>query len=254
MERERCACGSGIPFERCHGDPANPFAREQALGEARDVAMLFPSVRIRSPHWLERAREIALGLGDRDDAPFEVVDELAETLDRAEARRVVDEWVAIYPDRWASLTHAADDVAAAERRLVQGAVAAAIHERMSTPAAVIREIEAERPPVVVALTAVVPPPFLWSYDEARAAAAALPWLLPEVSCALVRMEHVERLRSLARLVRLELPFGGFPHATELLQTACGRVEEDVPFAREVLSLALEAYARDTAPAMIGSPN
>jgi hypothetical protein len=42
---DACTCGSGLPFARCHGDPANDHARVTALREAEAIAALFPAVR-----------------------------------------------------------------------------------------------------------------------------------------------------------------------------------------------------------------
>ena len=47
MAVDLCQCGSGLTFERCHGDPSNDYARQTALQEARAIAALFPAVRVR---------------------------------------------------------------------------------------------------------------------------------------------------------------------------------------------------------------
>jgi hypothetical protein len=239
-----CTCGSGKTFERCHGDSANAFAREQALAEARQIAWLFPAVRTDAPALLAFADDAAGGLEAVDDVGDDVLADGLTRLDDREKRRLVDSWSGEYPDRWASLTRAAGDVAAAECELVLGVISAAIHERLATPHELLVGLEVIDPTPSVALAAVLPPPFLWSYDEARAAAAALPWQLEEVSLALGRMEHVERLRRVATFVERELPFEGLPETTAAISDACRLVDSDVEFARGVLALALMGYAHE----------
>jgi hypothetical protein len=216
----------------------------QALAEAREVALLFPSARLRSAEPLARAEALAHELADVEDVPEAALADVILLVDEAEARRLVDDWTSVYPDRWASLCHTAGDVSAAERELVVGAVAAAIHERMPTPRDVLVELELADLPPGPALALVLPPQFLWSYDEARAAAVVLPDQFDELAAALGRFEHVERLRALAGLVRRELPFGDFPSASEVLLKACAEVERDDAFAREILMVSLMAYARE----------
>jgi hypothetical protein len=238
-----CSCGSGKTFERCHGDPRNEYARRQALAEARQVAWLFPAVRIRDRDALAEADRLADRLRNADDLPDELLEEAAARLNETEARRLVDEWRSAYPDRWASLVHAAGDAAASERELVMGAIAAAIHERLPTPRELLIELELTKPSPAVALAFVLPPQFLWSYDEARVAAVAPLEAHDEVAVALVRIEHVARVRRLAELVERELPLRGFRRTSSTLARACARVRDDVAFARGVLSLALTGYAR-----------
>lgn len=237
-----CSCGSGRTFARCHGDPANEFARRQALEEAREIAFLFPTVRPHSAAALADAEAIARRV-PADEPPDELLAEAVERLDAGEARRVVDGWTSVYPDRWASLVHAAADVGGAERELVTGALAAAVHERQPTPTEMLVELELIEPPPAVTLAFLLPPQFLWSYDEARAAAVAPPRAHDDVSAALGRFEHVERVRRLTALVERELPLSRFPRTSTALAEACDRVHDDVDFARGVLSLALTGYAR-----------
>lgn len=239
-----CSCGSGKTFERCHGDPRNEYAREQALAEARQIAWLFPSLRTDAPAVLAFADDAARRLGAVDEVGDDVLAEGVTLLDERETRRLVDSWGETYPDRWASLIHAAGDVAAAERELVMGVLAAAIHERLPTPHELLVGLELTDLAPPVALASVLPPPFLWSYDEARAAAVALPWEVEEMSLALGRIEHVERLRRLATFVERELPFEGLPRTTAAISDACRLARSDDEFARSVLTLALMDYARE----------
>jgi len=62
VKATHCSCGSGRSFGRCHGDPRNEFARTQALAEARQVALLFPSGRLRVPEALALAERLARAL------------------------------------------------------------------------------------------------------------------------------------------------------------------------------------------------
>lgn len=252
MQRTLCSCGSGKVFARCHGDPANEFARTQALAEARQVALLFPSVRLRSPAALGLAERLAAGLGEDEEIDEEALESAA--IEVSEARRVVDEWVAAYPDRWSSLCHAAADIGAAERELVKGALAVAVHERLSTPRATLAALELAELSPLPSLAYVLPPMLVWSYDEARVAAATLPDLIDEVAAALHRVEHVDRVHRLAGLVARELPFRGFPRATDALGQATASVGEDIGAAREVATWCLVAYARELAVSYSTSRN
>lgn len=243
MQRDLCSCGSGRSFERCHGDPANEFARVQALAEARQIALLFPSVRLSDPRSLVLADRIAAQLGEDEEPRDEALEEVVAVVGADERRHVVDAWVSEYPDRWQSLSHTSGDVAGAERELLKGAVAAAIHERLPTPRDRLVELELVELSPGPAFAFLVPPQFVWSYDEAWAAAAADPERIEEVGSALGRIAHVERVRRLADLLRRELPFAGFPRTSATVAAAVASVDE-LPFARSVTSLCLLAYVQE----------
>ena len=138
MHDELCSCGSGRVFVRCHGDPVNEFARVQALSEARQIALLFPSARLRNVD--ELAESLARELADADEIDSALETAMAE-VGGEESSRLVDEWSEAYPDRWASLCHTADDIAAAEHEFVKGALTAAVHERLPTPRELLVELE-----------------------------------------------------------------------------------------------------------------
>ena len=106
------------------------------------------------------------------------------------------------------------------------------------------ELELAEPSPGPALALVLPPQFVWSYDEARAGAAARPDRIDEVAAALGRVEHVERVRSLAGFLTAELPFRGFPRASGVLAEACEAAERDLEFVRAVYSLSLLAYVHE----------
>ena len=239
-----CSCGSGRPFDRCHGDPRNGFARTQALAEARQVALLFPSVRPRAPDVLALAERLAEDLGDDEELDEDVLADAAAAIDEEEAHRLVGDWSAAYPDRWSSLCHTAADVEAVERELVTGALAAAVHERLPTPLELVIELELAELSPCPALALLLPPQFVWSYDEARVAAVALPGRIDEVAAALGRVEHTERVRRLSGLVSRELPFHELPSASAVLANACAAVESEIEFARAVSTLSLLAYVHE----------
>lgn len=254
MHRDLCSCGSGRPFGRCHGDPGNDFAREQALAEARQIALLFPSVRLTDPRSLVLADRIAAQLGEDEEPPDEALDQVVTTARPDERRRVVDAWVSEYPDRWQSLSHTSGDVARAERELLDGAAAVAIHERMPTPRDRLVELELVELSPGPAFAFLVPPQFVWLYDEARAAAAADPEQMEEVGSALGRIAHVERVRGLADLLRRELPFAGFPRSSAAVAEAVAAVTDDLVFVRGVTTLCLIAYVHELALSYSTSAN
>jgi hypothetical protein len=254
MATTLCSCGSGRTFDRCHGDPANEFARVQALAEARHVAALFPAVRPRSEEVLAFAATAAAELRGDDEPSEELLDEGVQLVAAREWRTVVDSMAAEYPDRWASLTHAAADTAAAERELVKGAIEPAIAESQATPRTVLRVIERKRPRPAMALALVVPPPFVWSIDDAHVAETAARGRSPreamrafeEVAAALERGAHTARVRALTALVAAELPVPAMPRASRLLAEAVERVD-DILFVRAVLALTLGGYVAQLPP-------
>lgn len=241
MQKTLCSCGSGRCFNRCHGDPLNEFARTQARVEARQVAVLFPSVRPRASEALALVDRLARELGDGEELDESALAAAASAIEERESRRLVDEWAAVYPDRWSSLAHAAANVQAAELELVKGALEAAVHERLSTPLALVMELELAELSPCPALALLIPPQFVWSYDEARVAAVTLPDRIDDVAAALGRFEHVERMRALGGRLSRELPFPGFPRTSALVAEACRAAEGDLEFARAVATLSLAAY-------------
>ena len=97
-----CQCGSGRSFERCHGDPRNEFARVQALAEARQLALLFPSVRLTSAPVLAFAERVAAELGDDGRGrPSTCSTRVFGSWARASSAGSSEGWRRDYPDRWA---------------------------------------------------------------------------------------------------------------------------------------------------------
>jgi hypothetical protein len=258
--RRICTCGSGLPFDRCHGDSRNDFARDQALHEAGGIAFLFPSVRVRGvDSFLERSAAAA-----PDEAALEAaVAEGLGLVDEREWRRTVDGWAEPYADRWASLTGAAGDTAAAERALVSGALRAGIEERAPTPLDVVAPLEGHRvePPTYAALAVAIRPMFVWSVDEARAGEACARErrkprqrleAVQEVGGALLTFDHVRRTRALAARLAGDLPFRGLPRASRVLARACDEVAGELAAARRASLALLIAYVEQrTAATVIG---
>ena len=250
---DTCQCGSGLPFSRCHGDPRNEFAREQALREAESVAMLFPSVRLHGEEIDAFAERAAAAYPD-DDPPGDLLEEGLALVDAPEWRRLVDSWAEIYADRWQSLTETAADRDAAERALVRGALRAAIAERQATPRELVEVVEdgqLRRSPLA-ALALVLPPQLAWSRDEAAAAEVAALHSKRRERCqavegvgyALMTFAHVGRTKGLARKLACELPIAELPEASKILSAACVDVESEIDAARAATAGLLVAYVEE----------
>jgi hypothetical protein len=239
-----CQCGSGRSFERCHGDPRNGFARVQALAEARQLALLFPSVRLSSAPVLAFAERVAAELGEADELPADVLDEGLRLVGESERSLLVESWRHDFPDRWASVVHTAADEQAVLREVTLGALEIAVATCAATPPELVAAVDSSGFPAGAALAFVLPPPYVWSYNDARAAALAGDDGIDEMAAALMRSEHEERVRELSASVERELPFAGFRVASELLAEACRATREDLQFLRGVLTLVLYAYVRE----------
>ena len=215
--------------------------------------MLFPAVRARGD---EVERFLAAAAAEHptpDDVPAEVLQEGLALLGDDERERIVELWTLPYEDRWQSLTAAAANIPAAERALVMGALRAGIAERQPTPAEVVELLEGgrlRRSPLA-ALALVIPPPYVWSVDEASGACAAMQGrrrsrkrmdVVESVAYALMSFEHVRRVRSLCARVAGELPFAGLPRSSLLLRGACADVRREAPAARAAAAALLIAYA------------
>jgi hypothetical protein len=249
MASDTCRCGSGLPFERCHGDPRNEFARVQALREAEGVAFFFPAVRLRGAAIVDFVDETAATHPETDLPPVE--DGLA-LIEPVELARLVDSWALPYADRWRSLATAAGDVGAAKRSLALGAVRAAVAERQPTPREVLEPLDdaaLHRSPLA-ALALVVPPEFVWSVDEARAAQAAACGrrkarhrhdAVERLAYALVTWEHVSRLRTLSARLSRDLASYGLSGAARVLGDACSRVARGDDDARAAAAGLLISY-------------
>jgi hypothetical protein len=247
---DRCQCGSGLPFPRCHGDSRNYFAREQALCEAESLAMLFPSVRLRGEEIDAFAERLAAAY-PKDDLPGDVIDEGLELVDAPEQGRLVETRTDSYADRWRSLTETAADRDAAERAVVRGALRVAIAERhaMQRGAVELLEDGALRRSPLAALALVLPAPFVWSRNEAAAAEVAAVHAkrrhraeaVERVAYALMTHAHTRRTRALARRLASELPLVELPEASKILSSACAEVDSSLDAARGATAALLLAY-------------
>jgi hypothetical protein len=248
---DECACGSGLPFSRCHGDPANEFARVQALREAEGIAWMFPSVRVTGTEVESFADRVALEQGSDEDVSETILEQGLALVDDDKRMGVVELWAAPYADRWASLIRASGDADAAERALVAGALRAAIAERQPTPRELVEPLDdgALRRSPFAALSVVLPPMFVWSVDEARAAEVAASQrrgrhrteAVEEVAYALMTFAHIRRTSDLVARLAAELPFAGLPEASRTLVRACGEVEQGLDAARATTAALLIAY-------------
>jgi hypothetical protein len=213
--------------------------------------MLFPSVRIQGRRIEAFAEKAAVACPD-DDPPAAVLANGIALVDARERRRVVESWAEPYADRWQSLTETAADRGAAERALVVGAVRAAIAERQTTPRDLVELLEdgrLRRTPFA-ALAVVVPAPFVWSRDEAEAAAVAATHAkrrgssaaVEGVAYALMTFTHVTRTRTLLRRLASELPIAELPEASRILSSVCAEVARDLAAARAATAALLMGYA------------
>jgi hypothetical protein len=249
---ELCACGSGRPFSRCHGDPRNEEARAQALREAESIAWMFPCVRPAGPavEAFVDQKAVEHPTGNVSDGELR---EGLELLDEQERRRVVALWSDPYADRWASLTFAAGDVGAAERALIVGSLRAAIAERQSTPRELVAPLEggALRRSPFAALSTVLPPGLVWSIDEARAAHVAASHrrmragmdAVEGVAYALMTFTHIQRTSALTARLARELPIAGLLEASRTLSDACEELERSLDASRAATAALLIAYVQ-----------
>jgi hypothetical protein len=227
----------------------------QALREAESVAALFPAVRVETSAVDAFVERVAAELPDEDDVPEGVLDSGLSQVGPDETRRAVETWSRPYADRWASLVTAAGDVEAAERALVIGALRIAIAERQRTPHDVLKQLEngrLEHSPYA-ALAVVVPPSFVWSVDEAHAAAVVRDAhrrprarfnAVEEVAYALMTFGHVHRTRGLVATLARELPVPELPTASRVVAAAAERVAQDLDGARATTAALLIGYAEE----------
>jgi hypothetical protein len=136
--------------------------------------------------------------------------------------------------------------------LVAGALRASIAERQRTPRELVQPLEtgALRRSPFAALSVVLPPMFVWSVDEARAAQVAASHrvgrrrtdAVEEVAYALMTFPHVERTTALVARLAAELPFARLRRATRTLEHGCEEVARGLDAARATTAALLIAYA------------
>ena len=221
--------------------------------------MLFPSVRPRDPIFEAYAERVATALDPADPrVPIDAVIQGVELLDEAERGRIVDEWVRVYPGRWASVCSAVGDVSLVEAAFVASAVRGAISERRPTPRALVGLLEGgklRRSPVA-ALGLVIAPALIWNRDAAivfsqdmgRSENLAPTDFKRAISLAYdyVGDEEVERVRRRSQRLARELPVADLPTASDTLSRGCEIVTSDDASASELAALQLVAYALSSA--------
>jgi hypothetical protein len=208
------------------------------LCEANDIAALFPHVRPR-------------------DGVFDAfADHTAKEFPRCEARLPTGIWRDLYPERWAAMVADGGDESLIERAATVRAVRVAILERIplahATVAGFERGLHADLP--ANALTLIVPPPSIWSIDEAVEAAAACPGgrrfeparfdALERHAGGRVTEAHVSRLRAAALRIAVQLPVEGLPVAGATLAAACTVISEEEGWCTAIAARHLALYASD----------
>jgi hypothetical protein len=224
--------------------------RLQGLGEAHDIAALFPFVR---PFGDEIAA-VADRAAREGTVTQEAVDEGLALLDTEERRRLVDSFACRYPDRWTRVVDAAGSSELAQRALLTGAVRAAIAERLLPPRGVLEEVERQAdvldtPPKI--LLFLLSPANVWSIDDVLDAEDAAAEFEPRSSEWLAAIDgyardqlagaHVERVRELADHLEAWLPIEGLPRVSAALAEARGAVRDDEDLAAEIASFALTNF-------------
>jgi SEC-C motif len=249
-----CPCGSGRKYKLCHGTRLAVTEAESqkllALGEAHDLAALFPFVR---PVGDEIAKLVEHAAREGTVGP-EAVDEGRALLDAAERRRLVDSYADRYPDRWAALVAAAGSGEIAERALVTGAVRAAIAERLLPPRGVLEEVERQTDALdtpAKILLFLLSPANVWSIEDVISAEEEASefeprspeWLAAVDVVARERLDswHVERVRVLADHLEAWLPIDRLPRISAALAEARDEVHEDDALAAEIATFSLTNF-------------
>lgn len=262
---ERCFCGSGRLTTDCHELPRHARRRRRAeldaLAEAHDLAALFPGVRPCDAVLEAYAASTASELDPAEPAvPVDAVEAGLLLLSAAERRRLVDTWVAAYHDRWRRIVEPVDDVQLVERAVTAGAVRMLLLEHRPLPAALFALLEGGtfRHYPANALTLLVPPPAVWSMDEACAVLLLLPrparfdpgWFdaVEGHAGGCVGPEHVERLRRAGSRIAAQLPVVGLPRATETVAAGIAEIDADEGWAGAIAARLLALYASSPGPA------
>ena len=245
-------------YELCHGLPRSirrVRKRElDALAETHDVSVLFPCVRPRDPVFEAYAEQVASALDPADPCvPVDAVEGGIALLDEAECRRIVDEWVRAYPDRWGSVCTAVGDPSLVARAFVASAVRGAMTERRPVSRDLVALFEGgklQRSPVA-ALGLVLAPPLVWNCDAvalfrveivlAKGLSAAQFDDALAVAFEYVGDGQVQRVRAVSARLGHQLPIAGLPTASKTLRRGCGIVASDDAAASELAALLLVMY-------------
>jgi hypothetical protein len=235
MDDNLCFCGSGRALLRCHKMPRRARrARRielEVLGEAHDVAFLFPFMRPKDALIDEFAWRLVAEMGSdtRDLSGAEAAAGVA-LLPHDERGRIIRMFSGRYPATWTSLCKKAGDVAALETAFAASAVRAAVIDRFPPDPELLERLEEEEfnsPLTAVAL--VLEPDQVWLYEEAAFVAFPAP-----------TRAHLSRTRAQARRLAGWLPLEEFPRSSTMLREGCDLVRDDDGAAR-VASLLLEKY-------------
>lgn len=253
--RGPCSCGSGAPYEQCHGRRGPPSVRLRALAATHGRAALFPFLRPEPADARRFVERTALELGPNDGVilPATVERGLA-LLGEHERKRLANSYARSQPADWAGLSEAVGDLALARRTLAAGVIRAAIDERRPPPRRVLDDMEAGVAPSaspLEALVLVIHPAGVWSIedsDEAVEATSNAPvlsaaWGIAVRATARRRLspEHTQRMRVLGGWLARMLPFEGVPRTSSVLEHACERLERDPPFLFEATCGSLVIY-------------
>ena len=254
-----CFCGCGRVFEACHGLPRSVRRvrkRElDALAQTHDVSVLFPCVRPQDPVLEAYAENMASALDPAEPrVPVDAVEEGILLLAEAERRRIVDDWVSTYPDRWESVCAAVGDSSLVARTFVASAVRGAISERRPVPREIVAVFEGgklQRSPVAALGSSCschrwYGTATLRRCFGSRSAAAGgcrrsgstmrSPW--HSVTSA---DEQVECVRAVSARLGYQLPIAGLPTASQTLRHGCKIVATDDAAASELAALLLVMY-------------
>lgn len=228
------------------------------LGEAHDLAALFPAVRPRDAVFDAFAERAAAALDPaKPRVPIGLVEQGLALLDEDERRRIVESWSLLYPDRWAPLLEDGGCEPLICRAVVCGAVRVAILERCPIPAAAFTLYEGGLHHDIPAnvLTLLIPPQAVWSIDEAVLAASLFPrWsstfdpdrfeMIAAYAGGCIRAEHLSRLRVVVERIEAQLPISGLPTATGVVRDGCDVLLTDDSWCRAIGARLLALYADD----------
>jgi hypothetical protein len=216
-------------------------------------------VRPRDSIFEAYAERVATALDPADPSvPIDAVIQGVELLDGAKRGRIVNDWVRVYPDRWANVCSAVGDVSLVEAAFVASAVRGAISERRPVPRALLALFESgklRRSPAA-ALGLVFAPALIWNRDAAtvfRQDIGRAEHLTPtdfnraiSLAYGYVGDDQVELVGVRSQRLARELPVADLPTASDTLSRGCEIVTSNDASASELAALLLVAYAQSEA--------
>ena len=186
--------------------------------------------------------------------PTHIVEDGLGLLDGHERDRIVRSWCDLYPDRWRSLVADGGDETLIRRAVVAGAVRAAILDRMPLhrESLLLYESGLFSDLPANALSLLVPPPAIWSMDQAIVAGNAFPdgpRFDPERFDALEQYAggcaadgERARLREAADRIERQLPVEGLPRASATVAAGCEVIATDADWCTAIAARLLALYA------------